>query len=488
MPMQHYNPQQYKQGGNTSTIGTQLVDFYFIKEALTDQAKERYFGQLADTTAMPKNHGKTIKRYHLVGVLNDENINDQGIDATGSAVANEVTITIVNPDNMIWRAVGTSAASSATAASDALASARSAAMDVLRNLRMPAAIAPGATYAAVTAGLIAAGWQIIEGSAVPSFGNLYGSSKDIGVITSKFPLLSETGGRVNRFGFTRKTLEATIENYGLFEEYTEDSVQFDTDPELRKHAIRESTKAANELVEALLQIDLLNGAGIVMYGGEAMSASELTGNDGATPSVVSYRMLRHLDTILNRTRAPKDSKIITGSRMTDTRVVGAVRYILCGDEVKTSLLKMLDFHGKPAFIEIQHYADASTLANGEIGAIGKFRFIEVPEMFHWDGAGAPATNNGTTDHLGNQVSYRESNGRYNVYPLLYVGAGSFTNIGFQTSGKSMKFRIYHKAPGLDTADRTDPFGKMGFYSIQFWHGTMILRPEWIALIKVVAEN
>ena len=35
---------------------------------------------------------------------------------------------------------------------------------------------------------------------------------------------------------------------------------------------------------------------------------------------------------------------------------------------------------------------------------------------------------------------------------------------------------------------TDQLGKIGFYSIQWWYGTMILRPEWIALVKVVAER
>lgn len=39
-------------------------------------------------------------------------------------------------------------------------------------------------------------------------GNLYGSSKDIGTIEGKLPLLTENGGRVDRVGFTRLELEA----------------------------------------------------------------------------------------------------------------------------------------------------------------------------------------------------------------------------------------------------------------------------------------
>lgn len=50
--------------GTNSSIGAQLIPFYWMRKALIDLKKEQYFGQLADTTAMPKNFGKTIKRFH----------------------------------------------------------------------------------------------------------------------------------------------------------------------------------------------------------------------------------------------------------------------------------------------------------------------------------------------------------------------------------------------------------------------------------------
>ena len=58
----------------------------------------------------------------------------------------------------------------------------------------------------------------------------------------------------------------------------------------------------------------------------------------------------------------------------------------------------------------------------------------------------------------------------------------------QTDGANTKFKILHKKPGEKTADRNDPYGKTGFYSIQWWYGTLILRPEWIACVKVVAKR
>jgi len=63
-------------------------------------------------------------------------------------------------------------------------------------------------------GLDGAGAFIVDG-------NLYGSSKDIGTINGKMPMLSESGGRVNRVGFKRKELEGTLEKFGFFDEYTQ---------------------------------------------------------------------------------------------------------------------------------------------------------------------------------------------------------------------------------------------------------------------------
>ena len=92
----------------------QMNTYYWLKKAIIQSRKDQYFMPLANTVNMPKNYGKTVKVYEYVPLLDDKNINDQGIDANG------------------------------------------------------------ATYVG---------------------GNLYGSSKDVGVIAGKIPLLGETGGR-----------------------------------------------------------------------------------------------------------------------------------------------------------------------------------------------------------------------------------------------------------------------------------------------------
>lgn len=380
---------------DAGTSSSQMNTFYWLKKAIIDSAREQYFTQLADTFTMPKNFGKTIKCYQYVPFMDDRNVYDQGIDASGATISN---------------------------------------------------------------------------------GNLYGSSKDIGTITSKLPTISENGGRVNRVGFARYMREGTMQDFGVFYEWTEDAMQFDSDSELKQHLATELVHGASEMQEDMLQIDLLNNAGTVVYPGTAAKTSDITA-EGANASIIDYDTIMRLDAVLTDLRTPMQTKVISGSRMIDTRVLPSCRVAYVGPELSVELRKLRDPFGNPAFIEVQHYASATKPLTGEIGSIGHFRIIEVPEMQHWAGVGAA---------VGTNPGYRATKGKYDVFPFLVVGDDSFTTIGFQTDGKSAKFSIITKEPGRETADRSDPYGKKGFSSLQFWYGFLCKRPERLGLIKCVA--
>ena len=375
-----------------SSVGSQITNEFYQKKALIEAQKEQYFSQLADVTSMPKNMGKKIKRYHYLPLLDDANINDQGINAAGVTIAN---------------------------------------------------------------------------------GNLYGTSKDIGTITGKLPVLSETGGRVNRVGFKRKEIEGTLEKFGFFDEYTQESLDFDTDADLMMHINREMIMGANEITEDSLQIDLINAAGVIKYAGNATSNLTMGADD-----LVSYKDLMQLSIDLDNNRTPKHTKVINGSRMVDTRVLPSARVAYIGTELLPTFKAMKDLHNNPAFIAVEQYAAGGETLRGEAGAVDQFRLVVVPEMVKWAGAGADAS--------ADSDNYETAN-KFDVFPILVVGDESFTTVGFQTDGKTVKFKITHKAPGEATADRNDPYGETGFMSIKWYYGFMALRPERIALIKTVAR-
>jgi N4-gp56 family major capsid protein len=311
----------------------------------------------------------------------------------------------------------------------------------------------------------------------------------VGTITNKLPALSENGGRVNRVGFQRLQRKGSIHQFGFFYEFTKESLDFDSEDNVKEHLSRELMNGAVQLTEAVLQKDLLAAAGTVLFAGGAVSDATVTGEitpaAGPVPeipaSVVSYQNLMRLDKILTDNRTPKQTKIISGSRNIDTRVISGGRVMFVSSELASTLKGMKDLFGNKAFIEPQHYADAGTLMNGEIGSVDAFRFIQVPEMLHWAGAGAEVVDN--PGYHSTTVGGTE---RYDVYPMLVVGDDSFQTIGFQTDGKTVKFSVITKMPGNDTADRNDPYGLTGFSSIRWYYGILVKRPERIALIKCVA--
>ena len=387
----------------------QMNTFFWLKKALIESRKEQFFMPLSSTINMPKHFGKTIKVFEYVPLLDDRNVNDQGIDATGATIAD---------------------------------------------------------------------------------GNLYGSSKDIGTITNKLPTLTENGGRVNRVGFTRLTREGSIHKFGFFTEFTQEALDFDSDDGLKEHLSRELLNGAVQLTEAVLQRDLLAAAGTVLFAGAATSDAEVTGEivpavPGTSPeipaSVVTYQNLMRLDQILNDNRTPKQTKIIVGSRMIDTKTIPSGRVMFIGSELVPLVRGMTDLFGNEAFIPVQQYGDAGTIMNGEIGSVDAFRIIVVPEMLHWAAAG-----DDVVDNPGYRTSMDGTDEKYDIYPMLVVGDDSFVTIGFQTDGKTVKFSVMTKMPGRETADRNDPYGETGFSSIKWYYGILIKRPERIGLVKTVA--
>ena len=377
--------------GTESTIGKQFTTYYIQRQALTEARKDTVFMPLSDTVNLPKHFGKTLKRYHYIPLLDDANVNSQGIDANGATRVN---------------------------------------------------------------------------------GNLYGSSKDVGTIAGKLPALAEHGGRVNRVGFKRKELEGSIDKFGFFEEYTQESLDFDTDADLEKHVNREMINGAHQMTEAALQIDLLNSAGVVKYAGTALSKGDID-----ETSKISFDDIMRINIDLDNNRTPKQTTIITGTRNIDTRVLPSARVAYCGSELIPTIKAMKDLHGNPAFISLEHYAAGTTTLNHEIGAIDQTRILIVPEMLRWEGEGKTTAN----------MTIHTTGGKADVFPFLIIGDKSFQTIGFQINGKTVKFVIRHKRPGIETTDRSDPYGTQGLMSIQWYYGFMALRPERIGLILTAAN-
>lgn len=453
---------------NPSSVGTQFNTHYWDRVALIEARREQYFGQLADVTSMPKNMGKTIKKYHYIPLLDAQNINDQGIDAAGVTI--DSSNWYVRWPSSVLSVANASAAAAVAAIND----------NIGATLVATAGASSGGFTTITLAGNLTAKYSNatkkdaalalnLGAQAHQASGNLYGSSKDIGYIPSKLPLLSENAGKVNRVGFKRKDLQGTFENFGFFSQYSKDSLNFDTDADLMMHLNRETLNAAMKITEDALMVDLITNAGVIRYTGNAVGNSTLDETDTLT-----YKDLQQLSIDLDNNRCPKQTTIITGTRLVDTKVIPACRVAYCGSELIPTLEAMEDLHGNPAWNPIESYAAGTTVLNGERGRIGDFRFVIVPDMVKYSGQGGDAVAG----------THYETNGKLDVLPILVVGEASFTTIGFNTDGKSSKFKTIHKKPD-ELYSNDNPYGKTGFMSIEWYYGFMLLRGERIALIKTV---
>ena len=439
-----YNSPSSQASGTASAIGPQAITDYYFKKALIAVRDHQYFMPLADVRAMPKHMGKKIKQDVYVPMIDVLNTGAQGLDVAGAA--------LTAGEWSAWNAAGTLLA--ANKADEAAAIATSGAVEVAQNDQ-----------------------------------NLYGSSKDTGAIQSKIPTLRENGGRVNRVGFTRTQVEGELLKRGFFTEYTQESMDFDSDSELLSHIVEEALVGANEITEAELQADLITTAtssGTAYFCSSAPGTDALAGSTvaaGATRTalklavdeVVVYNDLMNLSIALDDNKTPKQTKVISGSRMIDTKTVNGGRIMYIGSELIPVVRKMKSINPSSAvgdgFISVEKYADAANTLHGEIGSVDQFRIVVVPEMQHDRKGGAASSDTAGTGKNG-----------ADIYPMLVVGDGAFTTIGFQTDGKSVKFTVNHKKPGKEIASLDDPYGEVGFYSIKWYYGFMALRPERLGII------
>lgn len=426
--MIYNNPHWAVSGGNVvqadkSSIGEQLRLDIIMKQVMVDLRDQRYFTQMSGVYNLEKHSGKTIKKMHQIPLLDDRNVNQQGIDAAGTAKGK-----------------------------------------------------------------------------FNANGNLYGSSLDMNTITKSAPTLTEIGGRVNRVGFTRQTIEGTVHRLGFFYEFTNEALTFDTDAAMLQHMGREAMEAAYLIQEDMIAMELINGAGHKYYTGAATSLATMTGEGAvAAHSVVTYKDLQRLAMALKEAKAPNRLAASRGSRIIDTKIIGSGYALFVHYDMENMLRDMKDAAGNQAFIPVEKYANGANTLNGEIGAIGQFRIISVPRMPRYEGVGA--------EDAGKDSTFRTSAGKlvadggygsntdtsknyYDVYPLMAVASEAFTCLGFQASNMGGKgnFSMITKMPGAATASASDdPYGESGFTSIKWTHGMLIERPEWIAVINSICE-
>ena len=433
---------------NASSIGAQINDKFWSKVAIKASRRTRVFTQLGDKLTQPKNYGDKIIKYVEVPIIDKLNINDNGIDANG--------VKLLKNTWFAYNANGAMVTAGATIAVN------------------------GATigYATKEAAKTAAG---ATGTIKSGNGNLWGGDSDIAVVRGSFPALSEEGGKVNAVGMKRLTKEATVTEFGFHVPFTKKALEMDTESGLLARISMEVGEAFGDIREKQVAVSLLTEADAnVFYAGDATSLATVD-----KTCTLDFRDIRGVEQEMKFVRAPKQTKIIDGSVKVGTTVVGAGYVAYVGQELYPTLEDLTDTSGEKAWKPIETYAAAGMIMDGEIGKISATRFIEVEEMPYYQGAGADSQDDAanyaddSVEDLAEVV--RDTNGKVDVFPILYVGTDSFATIGFE--GDVAKVNTI-----MPTADaHNDVFGKKGAVAISWYYGFMAYRPERIMQIRTAAK-
>lgn len=296
--------------------------------------------------------------------------------------------------------------------------------------------------------------------------------------------LAEGAGAVNKVTLKKVTMETTQARYGEMIDYT-DEVELFSEDTMQVRYREELGELANSRYEDLIQRDMLATTNVI-YGGDATSNG--TCDEG---SKVSYDLIRKSVRALVRNRAKKNTSIVTGDVKIDTRTIAKAYYAIIGANVKGDLETITRGTGSAeefAFIPAHKYASASTLAEGEVGAMHEVRFIEAESAVVYDGQGAVPPQNyagdlsitGATDLSSATAGDR---GNFDVFPILFPTEGAFATVGLKGMNK-IKFNS--KSP--EVVENGNPYGTTGFFSYNFFYAGIILQEEKLLKVMVTASR
>jgi len=424
-----YGANGSKAGGSTS--GDNVRVDYYDRAAVKVAVDDLIYGRFASAKTQQKNSGKTFRISRFRHILDDTNVNDQGIDGEGNVISN--TSFVFN--NVAY---GTSGAADAAKA----------------------------TYDATAEGIAdkANDVEPLVVSIATGGGNLYGSSRAVGDVTSQMPTLNEGASGVNRVGVTRENFEATLVRRGAYISYT-DEVQLFSDHDMQMEYRTKLARLGIEMKDDDTQLGMLGAAGVRVYGGAATSIATM--GTGGEACGISFDLIRKITKRLRSNLAQYNTEMITGSNKFATTPINKAFYGIIGPDVAYDAEAIAEFRA------IHEYGYDSKLAAGEWGSIQETRLILTNRAMSYPGLGA--------DSATNTEGYSETGGKFDVYPILFPTKESYATVGLQGKGQ-ITFKA--KAPGA--ISDTDTYGTKGLFSMNYFFAGLALQPEKLLCAYVCA--
>ena len=460
---------KFNAGGTTSsTIDRQFTDEFVTKAVVEVPKRKRYFSIRANRIAMPKNYGDKLSREVSYGMLDKRVLIDGGVDANTATILQDV-----------WYVVptGSKDITTATAIFDTkayYATGSYATWELARAAAKAAAIADAG-----------AGEEVVSGS-----GGMVNGEAAYAATEGPLVEMPEEGGVINLLTHYSKMVSANITFHGIGHKFSMRSVDLDSRTGLIARKIQYMADAVQDIKEMQVRRDLLAAGSVnsiicnAPQNPDTDTIAEIDGLD-----VLTYTALETLEQYLLNNDVPRDTEILTGVDLVDTKTVSDAWIVYVNTEVLPTLRAMQGPGGVLVWKPKEVYAAGTELLDGEQGSIGSFRFVTVKDMERESGAGltvglAVDGGNGTDSaNAATQAAAYQTNGKYDVFTALVVGDDSFTITGFGGNSTSAKYI----PPKADV--HNDMHAQMAGIAADWSYGMLVYRPERICSLKFsVSKN
>ena len=280
------------------------------------------------------------------------------------------------------------------------------------------------------------------------------------------------------FGYD--TITALIQQYGDWAPITDVVKDTSKDMVLRDMSERQGEQIGE--TRELLMWDIVRAGTNVDYGGAVSTRVTVD-----KTSVLNSGKQRSSVTMLEQMKAKKFTSVLKGSEDYDTYAIEPSFIATCHSNLNPTIRDLKGVNNNDIFVPHSKYGTSMRMSSPrEIGAFEDVRYVTSPDLPAFAGAGAATAT-------GDRASWYNTNNKYDVYPVLFLGRDSFGCIALRgvrdKMGKrvgSVPVRPAVLQPGVPRGG--DPIGQRGSVGWSMFFACVILNDTWLRRLEVASPK
>lgn len=282
------------------------------------------------------------------------------------------------------------------------------------------------------------------------------------------PLVEGVTPESHDFGY--ETISVQIQQYGDWTRLTDVVTDTNKDNVLSDIVQRQGEQIAE--TKELLTWDIIRAGTNVSYGG-AKTARNLVDQT----SLLSAALHRSMIAEMHRQKGKMYTEVVSGSEDYATYSIEA-GYIFVGHTDLNPRIRELKGDATTdhnAFTPVARYGSMSPSSPRELGAFEDGRYVTSPDLPPHTGAGAAIGG-----HAG---TFRNSGGKFDVYPILMFAREAFGCVGLRGRSAVKPMVLQPNVPRGG-----DPLGQRGSAGWKTWFACKVLNEAWLRRAEVVASK